>query len=226
MLRGGVAVLAALGIILSAVTPLSSADIPVVALKPFISTPMWQLDITWHAEDAYEDQDMSAALDMTATARFILKQADRRDDWGRWHVEKADSHNMALTGHLINKNDKSRTQYTYAPGPVLAAGVNFEVGGRTPGYQLVCSVGFPIKINNPLIGAMDSMATLQTTDIHEGTPIFCSGPLPTSGEIISGSLVIPSAVGPFVGSTPPFTRVGIQFVLKPYNDLAPLTPIK
>ncbi len=70
-------------------------------------------------------------------------------------------------------------------------------------------MAYPIKIITPLFGSMDSPMTLLTTDIHGGPPVFCTGPLPATGDTISGSLVFPAAVGPFVGSKPPFTRVGI-----------------
>lgn len=219
----GAAVLLAMGLIATVGAPLTSAKVPVVSMKPFIATPMWQLDITWHAKDAWEDRDMSAKVDMTATARFVLRQSDKRDDWGRWHTEKLDSNNMAMAGTLVNKNDHSRTEFKSAPGSPADGAVTFEVGGRTPGYQLVCSVALPIKIINPLMGTMDSLATLLTTDIHGGPPVFCNGPLPATGDTITGSLVFPAPVGPFVGSKPPNTRVGIQFVLKPFNALAPLT---
>lgn len=219
----GASVLAALGLIVTVTMSPTAAAVPVISLKPFINTAMWQLDITWHAKDAWEDRDRSAKIDMTATARFVLMQSDKRDDWGRWHVEKLDSSNLALTGLLVNKNDKSRTEYTPAPGSPADGSVTFEVGGRTPGYKLVSGVAYPMKIVNPLLGSMDSIQTLLTTDIHGDPPVFCTGPLPASGTTISGSLAFPAPVGPFVGSTPPNTRVGIQFVLKPYDKLAPLT---
>ena len=225
-LVGGAAFLMALGFIVTVDTPLIHAEVPVVSMKPLIAIPMWQLDITWHAKDTYEDQDRSAKLDMTATARFILKQSDRRDDWGRWHVESLDSSNLALTGSLINKNDHSRTEYKNNLGLPADGGVTFQVGGLTPGYQLDVGVAFPIKITNPLIGSMDSLQTLLTSDVDASPSVFCTGPLPVTGDTISGSLVIPAPVGPFVGSTPPKTRVAIQFVLKPFDTLAPLTPVK
>jgi hypothetical protein len=201
----------------------TAAAVPAATLRPFLANAFWQLDITWHARDTYQDEDMNATLDMTATARFILKQSDKRADWGRWHVERADSHNLAMTGVLVSRNDGSRTEYRSNPAPPLDAGVTFEVGGATPGYRLTCSVGYPLKMTNPMLGTVDSMLNLQTTDIHGGPPVFCTGPLPASGSTIQGSLVFLAAVPPFVGSKPPFTRVGVQYVLKPFNDLAPLT---
>ena len=226
VLGGGAAILAALGLIAAAGTSLTSATVPVVSMKPFMSAHFWQLDITWHAKDAYQDQNMNANLDMTATARFILEQKDRRDDWGRWYAAKPDSHDLALAGVLIIRNDHSRTDYKSAPGAPIDGSATLQVGGRTPGYQLDCSAAYPIKVLSPLLGTMDSMLSLLTSDIHAGRPVFCTGPLPTTGDTISGSMAFPAAVGPFVGSKPPFTRVGIQFVLKPFNDLAPLTPAR
>jgi hypothetical protein len=220
---GMVGLVSALSVLLYMPGSSGTAAEPATALRPFIANAFWQLDITWHARDAYQDEDMSANLDMTATARFILQQSDKRADWGRWHVEKADSHNLAMTAVLISKNDGSRTEYKSNPAPPLDAGVTFEVGGRTPGYKLTCSVGYPLKMTNPMLGTVDSMLNLQTTDIHGGSPVFCTGPLPASGSSIQGSLVFPAAVPPFVGSKPPFTRVGVQYVLKPYTALAPLT---
>jgi len=225
-LGSAVGILSLLGFVAAFGTGMTSAAVPVISLKPFISTAMWQLDITWRAKDAWESRDMSAKVDMTATARFVVMQSDKRDDWGRWHVEKLDSNNLALTGLLLNKNDKSRTEYRPDPGSPADGGVSFEVGRGTPGYKLMCEIAYPIKIINPLLGSMDSIQTLLTTDIHAGPPVFCTGPLPASGTTISGSLVFPAPVGPFVGSTPPDTRVGISFVLKPYDKLAPLTPLK
>lgn len=197
---------------------------PVISLKSFIQEGIWQLDITWHAKDAYEDQDRSAKLDMTATARFILQQSDRRDDWGRWHVEKPQSSNLVYSGLLVNKNDKSRTEYSAAAGNP-DAGVIFEVGGRTPGYQLVCSAAYPARIKNPLLGTMDTLVTVLSTDINREPPVFCAGPLPAAGQTIHGSLVFAADVPPF-SSPLPRTRLGIQYVLQPVTSLAPLVPPK
>jgi hypothetical protein len=204
--------------------------VPVVSLKAFLSEPEWQLDITWTAKDKFENADFSANLEMTATARLILKQSDKQNDasgvWGRWHVEKSQSDNLSLSGVLVNKHNHSRTEYRSTGRPALDAGATFDVGGQTPGYQLTCGAAFPVKLTTPLIGTIDSLVTLLTTDIEGPVPVFATGPLPPRGTTIHGSLVIPMTVPPFGPDPVPLTRVGVQFVLQPTVTLAPLVPIK
>jgi hypothetical protein len=109
--------------------------------------------------------------------------------------------------------------------PILVSGASFQVGEQTPGYRLTCGAAFPIKITYPLIGSMDSGVSLQTTDISGSPPVFCTGPLPAAGVSIQGSLVIPMVVLPFGVDPLPKTCVGIQFVLQPVVQLAPLVPV-
>lgn len=198
---------------------------PVISLKAFTSVPEWVLDITWTAKDAFEDRDSSAGLELTATARFYLKQSDKTDAWGRWHVERAHSASLVMKSFLVNKNDHSRTEWT-STAAMPDAGAIFEVGGNTPGYQLIVNAAFPIKILNPLMGSIDSIVTLQTTDVQESPPVFCTGPLPATGTTVHGSRVILSDVPPFGAGNAPRTRLGIQYVLRPMAELAPLVPKK
>lgn len=199
---------------------------PVVSLKKFIGETIWQLDITWSANDTYEDADWSSKVEMTATARYVFKQKDKKDAWGRWTANSSQSENITFNGYEVNKHDHSKTDYKSTGGPVLpGAGATFEVGGDTPGYRLNCGVAFPIKITFPRMGTMDHVVSLLTYDIYNGTPSgFCQGPLPSTGENIHGSLVVPMPIPP-VGNHRP-VRVGVQFVLQPLAPLAPLTPLK
>jgi len=200
---------------------------PVISLKKFINVSPWQLDITWSANDTYEDADRSSKVEMTATARYILKQKDKKDIWGAWVADSLQSGNITFSGYEINKHDQSRTDYKSTGGPVLpGAGATFEVGGDTPGYRLNCGVAFPIKITFPRMGTMDHVLSLVTYDISNGTASgLCQGPLPSTGENIHGSLVVPMPIPP-VGNHR-MVRVGIQFVLQPpLAPLEPLTPVK
>ena len=207
------------------------STVPVISLKNFTSVSEWQLDITWTAKDAFEDADRSATLDMTATARLFLVQSDKTDAWGRWHVEKVQSWNLSIASLLVNKNDHSRTEYKSNPAGLIDGAAIFEVGGRTPGYQLISGIAFPVMISNPMIGPMDSIITLLTSDISGSTPVFLTGPLPAPGPrpsavaTIQGSVVFPMCVPPFCSDPIPTTRVGVQFVLKEV-PLAPLVPAR
>jgi hypothetical protein len=198
---------------------------PVISLKSFIQEGLWQLDITWSAKDSYDDEDWSAKLDLTATARFLLHQSDKRDDWGHWHAESVQSGNMAYSGFIIRKPKNTRTDYRSDAGRGIDGGVLFDVGGRTPGYQLTVDMAYPAKVTMPISGPMDTLVNLQTTDIFKSPPVFCTGPLPASGQTIHGSLVLNWEVPPF-NSPLPKTRVGIQYVLQPVTNLAPLVPPK
>ena len=199
---------------------------PVVSLKKFIGETIWQLDITWSANDTYEDADWSSKVEMTATARYFLAQKDKKDAWGRWNANSLQSGNTNITfsGYEVNKHDHSRTDYKSTAGPVLpGAGATFEVGGDTPGYRLNCGVAFPIKITFPRMGTMDHVVSLLTYDIYNGTPSgFCQGPLPSTGTTINSSLVVPMPIPPIGNHRQ--VRVGVQFVLKPF-PLAPLEPL-
>lgn len=199
---------------------------PVISLKAFISESTWQLDITWSANDAYEDADWSSKLEMTATARYVLKQSDKKDAWGSWHAESLQSGNISFNGFEVNKHDHSRNDYKSTDGSILpGAGVTFEVGGNTPGYRLNCGVAFPLKVTLPLMGTMDSLVSLLTYDVYNGTPSgFCTGPLPSAGQTIHGSLVVPMPIPPI--GVHRKVRVGIQFVLQPLAPLEPLVPRK
>ena len=206
-------------------TAAQAPKIPVISLKKFMDVPEWQLDITWSAKDSYEDADWSAKAEMTATARFILKQGDKKDTWGRWHAESPQSGNMAFTSFIINKHDHTRTDYKSSTGPIVGAAAVLQVRGQIPDYQLDCLAAFPAKATLPLQGTMDTRVALGTTDIYGGRPVSCTGPLPDAGNTIHGSLQIPLPVPPFVPPLP-YTRVGIQFVLQPIEPLAPLVPDK
>lgn len=229
------AMVLAAGVLSAAVLSPSSrvsaqADNPSAAtLKKFISVAEWQLDVTWTAKDSFENKDVTANLEMTATARFILAQADKTEGvWARWRVAKSVSDNLSIDGVLVDRHDDSRTEFKSAGTRAFDAGVMFSVGGRTPGYDLNCTTAFPIKLINSRIGTRESLVTLLTTDIRGPAPVAVTGPLPTSGKtIIHGSLVIPMAVPPFAAQPIPSTRVGVEFVLQPYVDsLAPLVPTR
>lgn len=197
----------------------------VISLKDFTSVKEWVLEITWHAKDTFQDSDFSAKLDMSASARFYLKRLDHQDAWGRWEVQKLQASNLVYKANLIDKRRGQGLDYQGLSTPPLMSVANFQVGGETPGYQLACQVMFPAQVKGPPLGSMDSPLMLTTTQMGP-KPVFCTGPLPESGTTISGSAVIQAAVTPFGTSRAPQTRVGIQYVLKPYIELAPLTPLK
>ena len=200
-----------------------SPNPPVISLKAFTSVSEWVLDITWHAKDAYEDRDFSAGVELSATARYYLKQLDRKDGWARWETQSAQSFNITYAGFWMKKSNGERLDYKSTNGPLMDAVANFQVGGKTPGYQLVCQAVFPVKVTPDMGAPMPLM--LDTTEMG-GPPRFCTGPLPASGTTIHGSLVILASVGPFGTTAAPRTRLGIQYVLKPLAELAPLVPKK
>jgi|GEM_PF-6381077 len=202
-----------------------ATKIPVVSLKNFIDTQEWQLDVTWHSQDAFEDEEHVAKLDMTATARFILKQSDKKDAWGRWHTESVQSCNLAFTGSDTMKSSDYRIDYTRGSEPGgCKGGAYFEVGGTTPGYLVHCGVELPLKMTLPGTSA-PSLVSLMTEDTSKpGKSQFCTGPLPNAGLTIRGSLVAPMLVPPISSYRP--VPVGIQYVLQPNEPLAPLRPQK
>lgn len=208
-------------------TSAQAAKVPVQSLKAFIGEPAWQLDITWSAKDAYGDADWSAKLEATATARYILKQLDRKDAWGHWQALSVQSSNIKFISFLKNNRTGARTDYQSASGPVVAPMADLQIGENTPGYLLVCQVAYPLKAKDTTMGAFDTLAPFVTTE--EGKPavtgVATTGPLPSAGTTIHGSAIVPLGVVPFGSSAAPKTRVGIQYVLKPYVDpLAPLVP--
>lgn len=199
---------------------------PVISLKAFTSVPEWVLDITWNAKDAYEDADFSAGLELTATARYYLKQSDREDRWGRWETQREQSSNITYTGFLLDKRNGHRLEYKGTGGLLLDTAANLQVGGNTPGYQLVVEAMIPVKVTQSASPASESAIHLGTTQLGQ-VPKFCTGPLPAKGTAIHGSLVILADVPPFGTSKAPRTRVGIQYVLREHvPDLAPLVPPK
>ncbi len=198
---------------------------PVISLKAFTSVPEWVLDITWNAKDVYEDKDISTRVELTATARYYLKQSDRRDDWGRWEAHSEQSSNIAYTSFILHKRQAQRLKYEGTIGPLMGTDAVFQVGGLTPGYQLDVSAMFPVKVS-PALPMPTSALGLFTTE-HGSPPSFCIGPLPASGTTIHGSRVIFANIGPFGNSNAPRTRLAIQYVLREHvPDLAPLVPQK
>ena len=222
----GAAVLLGLGVTAPSGVWAQAPKPPVISLKAFTSVPEWVLDVTWHAKDAYEDGDVKATLELTATARYYLKQLDREDGWGRWETQKEQSSNIAYTGVLVYKKNGERLEYKGTGGPLMDTAANFQVGGVTPGYQLVVVAMAPVKVTQSASPASESAVHLGTTQLGR-VPKFCTGPLPAKGTAIHGSLVILADVPPFGTSKAPRTRVGIQYVLREHvPDLAPLVPPK
>jgi hypothetical protein len=156
---------------------------------------------------------------MTTTARYVLKQSDKRLDigWGNWHVESVQSWNMTYSSFLVDKRTSARTDYSATNQLMPGAAAVFQVGSyySPSGYEL--EAGLPPILN--MTGAVQgpSLVALLTTDITGASPIFCTGPLPPSGLTIHGSLVIPLCAPPFCGADIPYANVGIQFVLQPYS---------
>lgn len=211
-------------------TPLGTAaqpsKVPVISLKRFIAVPKWALDITWSAKDAYEDADRSGKVEMTATARYILNQRDKKDAWGRWDVESVKSYNLVFNGSLVFKSKGQRSEWRNGSGPMTNFGAAFEVGGDTPGYRLALATAFPTKATGTGMGTMDGILTLGTWVPGSNPPVSAAGPLPSPGTTIHGSLVLPWDVPPFGLSPLPKTRVGIEFVLQPMEAIPPLVPPK
>ena len=207
-------------------TSAQPSNVPVVSLKRFIAVPKWALDITWSAKDAYEDADRSGKVEMTATARYILNQRDKKDAWGRWDVESVKSYNLVFNGSLVFKNKGQRNEWRGAAGPMTNLGAAFEVGGDTPGYRLTLVTAFPTKATGTGMGTMDGILTLGTSVPGSNPPSSAAGPLPDTGTTIHGSLAFPWIVPPFGLSPLPKTKVGVQFVLQPIEDIPPLVPLK
>ncbi len=191
---------------------------PVISMKEFTSVKTWALDITWQAEDSFENGDFQTKLKLTATARFYLKRLDQQDAWGRWEGQKEHSTNLGYTAHMLDKRNGQRLDYKGGLDAPLMAVANFQVGGETPGYQLVCQLMFPAQVTGGGMGSMLSPLTLLTTELGQ-KPRFCAGPLPASGTTISGSSVNIADIPPFGASAIPKTRVGIQYVLQPVIEL-------
>lgn len=203
-----------------------NSRIPVVPLKPFTSVSEWQIDITWSAKDSFEDKDWSARAELTATARYILKQLDRQDAWGHWQALSVHSSNISYTSFLANKHTGARTEYRSTAGPVVGALADFQVGQNTPGYLITAQAGFPVKVSGAP-GVTESIQVLGTVQQDvPGLSGVCSGPLPAKGTTIHGSTVIPAIVVPFGASAAPKTRLGIQYVIQPLHELAPLVPAR
>lgn len=203
------------------------SNIPVINLKNFMSVAEWQLDVTWHAKDHFEDENSAGTLEMTGTARYILGGREKSEQygWAKWHVEKSQTANLSYTGVLINKHDHSRAVWTSTGGaPLGATGASLQIGNTTPGYRMNAVLSLPAKITNPMF-SIDSLVSLVTVNMINGGPnSLCEGPLPASGTTIHGSMVIPYATFPFTTKRP--TRRGIQFVLQPIAELTPLVPPK
>jgi predicted ribosomally synthesized peptide with SipW-like signal peptide len=203
-----------------------SSKPPTAALKNFTSVSQWQLEVTWRAKDSLDDSDYTANLEMTGTARFILKRQARANAGASWHAESAQSGNLAYTGSLIYKPGGWRINDVATGGPIRMAAADLVVGAPTPGYQVGVTIAFPIKQTDNQ-GTHDTFLALVVGDpTASGAAALCTGPLPASGNTIHGSLVVDHPVPPFVGTSPRLTKVEITYVLQPIEPLVPLVPPK
>lgn len=216
-----------LSLLLLIVTTVLAEPPQVINLKPLLDCEYWVLDITYHAVDQHEDREYTAGLEMTATARYLLKRLDRSQAYGHWQALECVSHNLSYRGFRYNKHyAPDRLDYSAKAGESMVAPLAvLDLGGFTPGYSLLVSGGFPAQLTRGSAGATDSPLVL-TTQIQNmpGLTGMLMGPLPGSGTTITGSKVIPAEIPPFVGQAIGPTRLSIQFVLKPDDRLAPLHP--
>ncbi len=202
-------------------SPAQANKIPVISLKKFIDVSSWQLDVTWTAQDSYQDADCNERLEMTVTARFIMNQRDKKDAYGRWEVIQAQSWNCGFNGYDADSHGRWRNNYkSNLGGTFLSLGAFLIIGQETPGYWLHFGGMFPLRVSGAL--NLDAFVTLSSDDINQTHT--CEGPLPSSGLEIHGSYVISSPAPP-IGSHRP-VKVAVQFTLTPVVDLAPLVPAK
>ncbi len=132
------------------------ANIPVTSLKNFTSVEQWQLDITWRAKDSFEDDSWKAQVEMTGTARFILKQRNKSATAGYWGVESVQSANLSYTGSSTYKSRNEHVDYKAKGGPVMMGAASLVVGAATPGYELGVTIAFPITFTD-IHGTHDSL---------------------------------------------------------------------
>ena len=186
-------------------------------VESFIAVPTWQLDITWHARDTYEDRDYSAGLEMTATARYILKRIKKYDHRATWGAKALQSWNMAYSGFAVFKGTHRRDDYS-ANSKLIGAETEFIVGmPLKTEYEFLAYLETHLKWTSTAGGTQDSAVILPTWDMSNSASRQSSGPLPATANTITGSLVIPACVPPFCNDPIPFTRLGIQYVLQPYK---------
>lgn len=201
-----------------------AAPTKVINLKNLLAPEEWILEITYHARDQFEDRDHTAELEMTATAMYVLKRVSSSSVWGNWQANDCQSHNLTYRAFWHSKHTPSdMTDYSARAGGKMEAPLaDFQIGGYTPGFQLIAGGGFPSHIKSVTSGDRDSSLVLGTTRVNmPGLSGVLSGPLPESGTTISGSVVIPAEVPPFVTGVAGPTRMSIQYVLRP-TPVAPL----
>lgn len=210
-----------------AALPGPAAPRKVISLESFIDCAEWELNVTWNAKDTFEDRDHSGQVELAATARYVLKQLDRQDAWGHWQALQIASHNITYKGFWQSKTSSHRIDYWSTAGPVVAPVVDFQVGGTTPGYMIVCGAFYPGKVKENGQELDCGVGLSMTLKDQPGLTGETTGPLPEKGTTIAGSRVIPFELPPFLTSQAGMTKLSIQYVLKPYVDpLAPLVPPK
>ncbi len=194
-------------------------------LRDFIQTPDWQVDITWNAEETFENADVSANLRLTATASFVVKRRDQKATVGRWEAQKATSSNIAYKSAFVRKRAGERVDFEGTGGPLLLAVAVFLV--EAPGrHRISCQAAYPVKTTvTPAQGFMPpSLLTVATSQGTGATPgVGLDGPLPGTGKTVHGSGVIPFPLGPFGSPPVPAAKLGIQYVVRPWVD--PLAPL-
>lgn len=205
--------------------PEAAASPAVVSLKPFLKCPCWQLDVTYSAKDSDEDSNFIYQLEMKAVARYYLEQLDRGEAWGHWQALKVQSFNHTWRAFRQNKTTGARGDYCEKQSSEMVAPLaDLQIGRGTPGYMLIVNGGFPGQLRDATVGLIDHPLVLGSTEKNmPGLQGVASGPLPEKGVVISGSRVIPFEIPPFCLDSPRMTRMGVEYVLRPDERLAPLT---
>lgn len=194
----------------------------VIDLRKFLRHKEWQLDVTYHAKDHFEDRDHIGGLEMTATASYLLKRQDVSDSWGHWQTLECRSQNLVYQAFWQGKTGPDHLEYKSKAGTMIAPLADLQIGGSTPGYMLIVNGGFPAELHDNS-GTMDQPLVLGTSEKDQpGLSGVTSGFLPEEGYVIHGSRVIPFEIPPFLKGVAGTTRMGIQYVLKPV-DLGQLT---
>ena len=209
------------------VSPPVKAVPKVINLKKLLDSKIWRLDITYTAKDSFENREITAGLEMTATATYYLERLDRGEAWGHWQALNCQSFNHSYKSFRQNKHlVADRTEYhSKLGGTMIAPLADLQIGGATPGYMLIVNGGFPSEMRTQNGGALDHPLLLGTTIKDQpGLSGVATGPLPESGTTIPGSRVIPFEIPPFLTGVAGMTRMGVEFVLQPDDRLAPLTP--
>jgi len=202
--------------------------------KSLLKVQDWDIQFTFHGTDHQSTGEWDAAVDMTATLRILLmRQPGGQAGYACWEGHQNANGTLRYDGHYTDLRDPQASFTLHGTRGPSDGGASLEISTRpgkwpgtgkpSPGYRICTTNYYPDPIQQPP-GMAVGLALVPTVNPTNVEDAFIYGPLPASGDTISGSMVKRGYPLPPFGIHPrvPPTSLGVQWVIKPAPELGPL----